>query len=558
MEQTFTNKDRITLPIEGMYSGQSCFLILCGPSLINYDLVKLTEPGILSMGVNNSPAIFRPNLWTCVDHPARFMISVWKDPTITKFVPFHKHNNEVFDNYNWKETSIKVEELPNIIYYHRNEHFDPDRFFKEKTVNWGNHKKHGGGRSVMMAAIKILYMLGIKNIFLLGCDFKMEYDKKNYAWNQNRTRGSVNCNNNTYKKMIERYMQLLPIMKELKFNVYNCNPESHLDVFPFISYDDALSITQDGYPDINTERVEGLYERFAEEEEKKKKEKIKLKEKEIKGADKGVIYYNVGKGSLVRLAVSLYSCVKYYNPDRITILAAQDGYEDCKKIADHFKVNIKLIELEKLERKEVLLNKCLLHKHTPYENTIFIDSDTIILKSFEELHDLAQTNKFVATQFANWTTQKSIIKKRILEWKDIEPDLVNKALTFGPSVNTGVFAFTKDSELMNGWFDIAKKGTHMFIPDEQCCHLLLPKYKHTIVPSYYNCSCKYDKVNDETRIIHYHGKKHCRIENKEFLYNSNIWYEHFENLKNLDFLVGAIKYDHQLTINIDNYKKIKE
>jgi hypothetical protein len=222
--------------------------------------------------------------------------------------------------------------------------------------------------------------------------------------------------------------------EENDFHVYNCNPDSELEVFPFIDFDEAVSISLENFPNVETERAEGMYDRFDAEEKKKKDkkkmnqiEKIKKSEKPIEGS-KGVIYYNVGRGSLVRLAVSISTCVKHYPKEQITILADYEGYDDCKKMAEHFGVNVKLIELETLDKKEILLNKCLAHTYTPYDNTIFIDADTIILNSFDELHDAADEDEFVVTQFSDWTTKRSVIRKRIKEWKPIFPEMMKEAL----------------------------------------------------------------------------------------------------------------------------------
>lgn len=569
MELTFSTFDKKPLYLENHFKNSSCFLVLCGPSLNCHNLDLLKQPGIITFGLNNSSKTFRPNLWACVDHPSRFMISVWKDPTIMKFVPHPKHNTEVFDNYNWKEINTKVRDFPNVIYYHRNENFKAETYLTEKTVNWGNHKNNGGGRSIMMAAIKILYLLGFKNVFLLGCDFKMKVNEKNYSWDQSRSKGSVHGNNSTYKKMIDRYTQLLPYFNEANFNIYNCSPNSELKVFKSISYRNAIDMSLNDFPDVNTERVEGMYDRFDEkknrdkrikEEKKKRREQQKLKklaeEKDSKirktlDSDRGLVYYNIDKGAIVRMAVSLSTCVNHYPKERIVILSDYKGYSECEKIANYFGVNLQLIETEKLDRKEVLLNKCLLHKITPFENTIMLDSDTIVLNKFEELHDMADKYDFVVAQFCNWTNRTRTIKKRILEWKSIYSELTDDALADEyPSVNTGVYAFRKDSELMKNWFDIAKHGTHMFIPDEQSCHLLLPKYKSKIVSHDYNCSCKYDVVTNDTKVVHYHGRKHCRVEIKDnmiqFLFNSNLWYDKFNLISNLDFIENNIEYDRQL------------
>lgn len=552
-ELTFSTFDCKPIPFENHYTNKSCFLVLSGPSLNQHDLTKLKQPGVISFGVNNSAKTFRPNLWTCVDHPSRFIISVWKDPNITKFVPFFKAKSNLFDNANWKDTDLRVMDCPNVVYYHRNEKFNSKSFLTEKTINWGNSKQNGGGRSVMMAAMKICYLLGFKNVFLLGCDFKMEKGQQNYSWKQDRHAGSVRGNNSTYNKMIDRYTQLRPIFEENDFHVFNCNPDSQLEVFPFINFEEAVEMSLKDFPDVETERAEGMYDRFDAEEKKKKEKKkmrkienIKKVEKPIAGS-KGVIYYNVGKGAIVRLAVSLLTCVRHYSSKQITILSDYEGYDDCKEMAKYFGVNIKLIELEKLDKKEVLLNKCLAHTYTPYDNTIFIDADTLILNSFDELHDAADKDEFVVTQFSDWTTKRSVIRKRIKEWKSIFPEMVEPALQERPSVNVGVYAFKKDSELMNAWFDYAKHGTHMFIPDEQCCHLLLPKFKNRIVSNDYNTSCKYDKITNNTKILHFHGRKHCRLDEEgNYVFNSDKWYFEFDKIKDLNFMKNNIQHDRQL------------
>lgn len=258
---TFSTHDHEPIPIENMFKDQTCFLILSGPSLATHDLSKLKQPGIITLGVNNSPKIFRPNLWTCVDDPEKFMISIWKDPLITKFVPIGKPKKRLFDNTTWTYSNLITRDCPNIIYYYRNEHFNAETFLTQTTINWGNHKKFGGKRSVLLAAIKILYLLGFRRIFLLGCDFKMEKEKDNYAWEQNRHDGSIRGNNSTYAELKNRFTLLKPIFESNNFFIYNCNQKSELKIFPYLSFDNAISLALSNFPDTTTERAEGMYDR---------------------------------------------------------------------------------------------------------------------------------------------------------------------------------------------------------------------------------------------------------------------------------------------------------
>ena len=257
----FKGQDGQPIPLNGIYKGASCFLIVSGPSLLNYDLRKLKRPGVLTFGVNNSPKVFRPNMWTSVDSPEKFMLSIWRDPTIMKFVPDGKPEKHLFDNWTWKASEVKVKECPNVIYYPRNDTFHADTFLTEPNVNWGDRKENGGKRSVMLAALRLIYELGCRRIFLLGCDFHMELGKQNYAWKQDRHRGSVNGNNKTYARNMERFAILRPIFEKAGLFVYNCNKDSALKVFPYVSYESAIAMTAGIFYNTKLERAEGLYDR---------------------------------------------------------------------------------------------------------------------------------------------------------------------------------------------------------------------------------------------------------------------------------------------------------
>lgn len=277
-ELTFTDVKKNVIPIENHFKGYPCFITVGGPSLKNFELDKLNQPGIMTFGVNNSPSIYRPKLWTFVDDPDKFLLSIWQDPTIMKFSPHAKNNKYLFNSAKWREANITVGECPNVVYYHRNEHFQPDKFLSEKTVNWGNHKSRGGTRSVFLAAIKICYLLGFRTLFLVGCDFKMEMGKQNYAFSQERTKASVNNNNKTYQVLNERFDTLRPIFEENNFFVFNCTPNSGLKSFPFIDFNDAIDIAKSIMVDPSKEETKGLYEKNMNDS-KRQKIKNKLDEK---------------------------------------------------------------------------------------------------------------------------------------------------------------------------------------------------------------------------------------------------------------------------------------
>ena len=267
------SRDGHAMYMADMYRGRPAFLIGGGPSFADVDKTKLNQPGILTMTINNAVKSFRTDLWVCVDSPTHFIKSVWLDPKITKFVPYAHAEKKIFDNEKWSELDIVVGDCPNVWYYRRNEHFVADQFLFEDTFNWGNHKDYGGGRSVMLVCLRILFYLGVRIVYLLGVDFKMDENTK-YHFEQDRTKSSINNNNSTYKKLIERFTQLQPLFLKHEFEIYNCNPDSGLKVFPFKNVDQAMEHATSEMPDIERERTEGLYERTAENKKEAKKPNI--------------------------------------------------------------------------------------------------------------------------------------------------------------------------------------------------------------------------------------------------------------------------------------------
>jgi len=264
-------RDGHSIWLGDIYCGRCAFLIMGGPSFKEIDSSKLNQPGFVTMSVNNSVKTFRPDLWTCVDSPDGFMKSIWLDPKIMKIVPFDHADKTIFDNEKWVMMNIVAGECPNTLFYRRNEKFIGPQWLFEDTFNWGNHKKYGGGRSVMLPAVRLLFYLGIRKVFLLGCDFSMS-QTSTYHFEQSRALGSVNNNMNTYQQLKVRFAELRPIFERHGFQIWNCNERSQLKAFPYMSFEEALKIATEEMPDIANERTEGLYERKAQIKKQKEKE----------------------------------------------------------------------------------------------------------------------------------------------------------------------------------------------------------------------------------------------------------------------------------------------
>ncbi len=287
------NSSGISMNLKNFYINSSIFLILSGPSLNTYDLSLLSKRGIMTMGVNNSWIVHKPNLWVSVDDPGNFIDIGWKDPSIIKFAPVgHIHKYLVVkEGEKFRRSQFRVGEMPSVFYFRRNQMFRPKSFLHEPTVNWGVGDSDvdeigcKGGRSVMLAAMKIISYLGFKNVYILGADFKMNNNTQNYAFKQERSEHSVKGNNSTYEKLNKRFLSLLPEFSSIGMKVYNCYKDSGLKAFPYMPYENAVNKASKTCGKIIDSY--GWYDRKEKEESKQRvnedKEADNIKEvKEVK------------------------------------------------------------------------------------------------------------------------------------------------------------------------------------------------------------------------------------------------------------------------------------
>ncbi len=265
----FYNVEGTGLFLKNQYRNSSIFFLGCGPSLLDYNLNSLSQRGLITFGVNGMAAnVFRPNFWTSVDTPLSFHESIWLDPTIIKFVS-GGWSGYKFSTENRGQSNLVVKQCPNIILYDKNDYFEPDKFFTESTIAWGcaeNVKDSlgiTGGRSVMLVAFRIMAYLGFKRIYLLGCDFNMQYDiekrglGKTYAFEQYKNQHACDTNNKGFERISKRLKSLIPALQSQKIKVYNCHAKSRLTIFPYKSFDDCKKEALKNFPQKIT--TKGLY-----------------------------------------------------------------------------------------------------------------------------------------------------------------------------------------------------------------------------------------------------------------------------------------------------------
>jgi hypothetical protein len=223
----------------------------------------------------------------------------------------------------------------------------------------------------------------------------------------------------------------------------------------------------------------------------------------------GVVYYNQGTKCVVRMLVSLYTLRKVYSGP-VTLITNGPQPEKFLELMKRFNIDVLPIELK--EQLHPLVVKSMLWRFTPYDLTMFIDADTAILKPIEEYFPMIEKHTFCTGNFANWRSNGGIIGRRVARLAQISSqEMVAAAHNYGPAVNTGVHGYTKDAPMLEEWEQMTRKAFSeglSGIPDEVACQLLLPKYPHWVAPVEWGVSVRYGILDDNTIIVHYHGRKH--------------------------------------------------
>lgn len=211
--------------------GAAAFLVGRGWSATPENLIALNESGIPAMAVNNYPREFKPRFWASGDPGAYFHRAVWMDPKVMKFTPFHNRNLPV-PLGDWEFTAKKARDCPNVQFYNQRCNSRAGSFLAAPWADWGtaahgmndNLNPDGGFRSSMLAAIRILFHLGARSIYLLGCDFTP-------GWHPD-------------PQYPDRIAEMLKTLNTVfgwhELSVFNCNEGSHLRAFPFVPFQRAL------------------------------------------------------------------------------------------------------------------------------------------------------------------------------------------------------------------------------------------------------------------------------------------------------------------------------
>jgi hypothetical protein len=235
----------------------------------------------------------------------------------------------------------------------------------------------------------------------------------------------------------------------------------------------------------------------------------------------GCLFYNHGTRCLVRLLVSLHSLRRHYQGP-VAIACEGTPPEWFSKPAAKMKAEIISAPVS---NEYGLVKKSRVWRVSPFDTTLFLDADTLIRSPVDFLLTKIQEHGLLATQFNDWHTYRGRMRRRIDQWQRVAGGLLPAVYDYRHAINTGIFGWKRGNPAMPDYEAMTAKGLAPGIGrktlDEIALQLILPRHKHFLAGSEWNCGCVHSDGR-KAKIVHYHGHKHCRDE-----YNSDLWKEEF-------------------------------
>lgn len=235
------------------------FILGGGPSANDVPLEDLHKPGCWSMAVNNMAGHFRSNAFVCSDPPSKFHTGIWLDPAIMKFVPIPKLSKSrgkirrKLTDGTFEHAGFSACDCPNVWGFLRNSWLTPDEsFFLSDGACWGNLDagvlKTGEPKTVctLLLALRICYYLGLRRIYLVGVDFRMDPARAvdaRYAFRQDRDEDATRSNNSQFRIANDWLCRLHNdgVFRQFGLEIYNCNEMSGLRAFEYVPFEEAVA-----------------------------------------------------------------------------------------------------------------------------------------------------------------------------------------------------------------------------------------------------------------------------------------------------------------------------
>lgn len=226
----------------------------------------------------------------------------------------------------------------------------------------------------------------------------------------------------------------------------------------------------------------------------------------------GIVYQLTGMWTAELAVVSIWSLRQHYDGP-ITLFATDDCIDAARAIAadSRLRVDMQRTVLPKVGKRPHWVAKTFTYLLSPYDYTIYLDSDTVILDDPTPLFGnlvLAQCNAWRIRDDFRYPRSVRIQAKRFRGYSPVLEQMIGRMLDHnGYVVNNGMVSFARNHPLMRELHHLCIGLGHDRLHDEIAMQICLPAYDDVRwVDGRWNALVAYEQQWEERKIAHYHHK----------------------------------------------------
>lgn len=215
---------------------KTAFLVGRGYTATKERIQTLHDMGIPWMAINDYPMDGpRPNWWCTGDPASYFRTQIWDDPELTKFCAMSQKKIARPRNGAYDGPKLTSLDAPNTHFFHHvNNGMEIESWLHQPYITWGTTLwgkdvpaplySKSAARSSLFVGLRLLWHLGYRDVFLLGCDCEPHKQEFSGYW----------------PAIFHQMEQLKPTFDRWRYDVYQTNRNSYLRSFEYAPFDEVV------------------------------------------------------------------------------------------------------------------------------------------------------------------------------------------------------------------------------------------------------------------------------------------------------------------------------
>lgn len=251
----------------------------------------------------------------------------------------------------------------------------------------------------------------------------------------------------------------------------------------------------------------------------------------------GVVFYNHGEACLLRLMIAVRSLRHHYAGNLTVFLNTADTHDAyVRSDLTRAGADVRYFDAPQCHRRrDKATYKMRAAKVTPYDTTLFFDSDVLFQGTPEAVFDICKDTGLGVTQCGEGRMQISDVAEQRDPEKKVPAEIRAGTNSGIPRINHGLFLIAKEHPFFAAWPKFYDEFAWFDGDEESITQYHLPLYPHTFVDRAYNRAAHLSRPREiqSAVVVHYLRNRHATLSprNPGHADACRLWLDAFTDLR---------------------------